>query len=252
MRERMFERIDVADLDEFVAAVFDQAGGVEALYGGTLPDSISLTYRTKVDDTLDPFSDEYVQQQIALYEEIAGRTLDQLTGEQAEVGAEYRIDAANPYASRDIRFIAKHSRAILSGLVVANLPDGANVLDMGSGWGLSSEMMAFCGANVTSVDINPQFVDLVRRRAERLGLPITVLEFTFDDFETDDRFDMVFFYECLHHAVRPWTVLERGGGFLKPSGKIVLSGEPYVNFFKHWGLRIKPLSLYCIREVRLV
>ncbi len=243
----MISSLDISELDHFVAEC-DSAGGVAAYFDGTPPGRIELSYRTIVNDTLDPFSEEYVGQQIALYEEISGRSLNQLEGEQAEVGADEKVAKANPYGSNDIRFIAKHARAIISGLMVANPPVGASILDMGSGWGLSSELMAFCGAKVTAVDINPQFVDLNKRRAARLGLPINAKLSTFDTFETDERFDVVFFYECLHHAVRPWEVLERLGRFLNPGGKIVAAGEPYVDFFKHWGLRIEPLSLYCMRK----
>ncbi|MBU6296156.1 MAG: methyltransferase domain-containing protein, partial [Planctomycetes bacterium] len=50
--------------------------------------------------------------------------------------------------------------------MAANLPPGASILDMGCGWGLSSEAMAFSGASVTAVDINPQFVELIEKRAK--------------------------------------------------------------------------------------
>jgi 2-polyprenyl-3-methyl-5-hydroxy-6-metoxy-1,4-benzoquinol methylase len=78
--------------------------------------------------------------------------------------------------------------------MMADLPCDAAVLDAGSGWGMSTEMMAFCGAAVTAVDINPLFVELVRRRAERLGLPVTAVCSPFDAFDTDRRFDLLFFY----------------------------------------------------------
>jgi 2-polyprenyl-3-methyl-5-hydroxy-6-metoxy-1,4-benzoquinol methylase len=243
----MWDRFDVDDLDNFVKAV-DDAGGVQALYGGIAPGSVELSYRTIVDDTLDPFSEEYVSQQIALYEELAGRHLDQEIGEQANVGVDEKIDTPNPYGSNDIGFIAKHSRAILSGIMAANLAPGASILDMGCGWGMSTQLMAFCGAQVTALDINPAFIELNRRRAERLNLPVKTVLSTFDTFETDERFDCGFFYECLHHAVRPWEVIERVGRFLNPGAKIVLAAEPYVEFFRHWGLRIEPLSFYCIRK----
>lgn len=245
----MWEQFDVSQLDDYVAAC-DQAGGVAQLYGGTIPNpnDIKFSYRTSIDTSLDPFSEDYVAQQIALYEELSGRTMNQHEGELSYFDLEEKVRAANPYNSRDVRFMSKHARAVLSGLVVANLPDEASILDMGGGWGISSELMAFCGATVTSVDINPLFVQLNEKRADRLGLPITAVNSSFDEFETDEKFDLVFFYECLHHAIRPWTVIERVGRFLKPGGKIALVGEPYNEIFPHWGLRVEPLSLYCIRK----
>ncbi len=236
-----------SELDDFVREC-DSRNGVQHPDCAAYLSDFRLQFDTIVDQTLDPFSEAYTAQQIALYEELSGRKLDQETGEQAVVGVEGRINTANPYGHNHVAFLAKHSRAVLSALMTANVPSGAKILDMGSGWGLSSEIMAFCGAEVTAVDINPDFVELNRRRAERRGLPITATHSTFDEFETTERFDMALFYECLHHAVRPWTVLERVGKFLKPGGKIVFAGEPINDNWKHWGLRTDSLSVYCIRK----
>jgi methylase of polypeptide subunit release factors len=187
-------RISTNDLDEFVLEC-DRRGGPQHPNCGSYFSDLSLTYTTKVDDGLDPFSEAYTGQQIALYEEVSGRKLDQITGEQSEIGIDARMNTANPYGIRHVSFIANHSRADLSALMAANVPPSPKVLDMGSGWGLSSEIMAFCVAEVTGVDINPDFVELNRRRAARIGLPITSIHSTFDAFETDERFDMAFFYE---------------------------------------------------------
>jgi 2-polyprenyl-3-methyl-5-hydroxy-6-metoxy-1,4-benzoquinol methylase len=243
----MWSEFDVNQLDDFVAAC-DHAGGVAQLYGGSIPNDVVFTYRTKIDIELNPFSETYVAQQIALYEEVSGRKLDQSKNEMCDFPIDERIKSVNPCNSKDVKFMAKHARAILSGIVAANLPESPSILDMGGGWGVSSELMAFCGATVTSVDINPRFVELNRERAKRLDLPIKAINSSFDEFETEENFDLIFFYECFHHAIRPWTVIERVGQLLKPGGKIALVAEPYVEIFPHWGLRLEPLSLYCIRK----
>ncbi|WP_217568782.1 bifunctional 2-polyprenyl-6-hydroxyphenol methylase/3-demethylubiquinol 3-O-methyltransferase UbiG [Mesorhizobium sp. GbtcB19] len=207
-----------------------------------------LQFDTLVDQSIDPFSEAYVAQQVALYEELALRKLNQDDGEQAAVGIEERVNTPNPYGHAHTAFLAKHSRAVLSALMAANVPPAAKILDMGSGWGLSSEIMAFCGVEVTAVDINPDFIELNRRRAERLGLPIKAFHSTFDEFETAERFDAALFYECLHHAVRPWTAIKRVGSLLKPGGKVVFTGEPINDNWKNWGLRTDPLAVYCIHK----
>jgi SAM-dependent methyltransferase len=133
--------------------------------------------------------------------------------------------------------------------VIADLPPAATVLDLGCGWGLSSEMMAFAGARVTAVDINPPFVELVRRRAARLGLPIEVVESDFDSYDDDRQYDMVLFYECLHHSLRPWVTLDRIGQLVKPGGKIMWAGEPVNQYWwANWGLRLDCDSVYCMRK----
>ena len=162
---------------------------------------------------------------------------------------EQNVDAPNPYGSNDVGFIAKHAHAVLAAVMASDLPAGASILDMGSGWGLSSEVMAFCGAKVTPVDINPDFVELNRRRAARLGLTsMTPIHSAFDTFETDSRFDLILFYECLHHSVRPWETLARVAPFVNPGGKIAFAGEPINDAWPTWGLRRDPLSVYCIRK----
>ena len=131
----------------------------------------SFGYRpqVKVDQSLDPYSDTYFDQMLALYGELSGRELDQASGELTDFDLARHVAAANPYASPDIGFIAKHARAVLTAIMAANPPAGARVLDLGCGWGLSTEMIGFTGAEVTAVDINPKFAELVESRAMRQG-----------------------------------------------------------------------------------
>ncbi len=240
--------VHTRDLDAFVAEC-DRLGGIAHPAAAAYTADYRLTYSTPVNKALDPFSPEYFAQQLALYAEIAGRPLDQLTGEQMPLDVDGRVGTANPYGVRDVNFISRNARAIHTCMMMANLPASASVLDAGSGWGLSSEMIAFCGADVTAVDINPLFVELVRRRSERLGLPITSVAGTFDSFDTDRRFDMLFFYECLHHSAKVWETVERLGKFVKHDGKVVFAGEPINDFWwPHWGLRLDQQSVYCIRK----
>jgi 2-polyprenyl-3-methyl-5-hydroxy-6-metoxy-1,4-benzoquinol methylase len=236
------------DLDAFVAEI-DRLGGFEHGDAKSYLADFRLDFDAQVNPQLDPFSDEYFQQQLALYRELAGRALDQQTGELMSLNVDAHVAGNNPYNSADIRFMSKHTRTIHTCLMIANLAPGAKVLDMGSGWGLSSEALAFCGATVTAVDINPLFVELVRRRAERLHLPIESINAGFDTFTSSDKFDLLLFYECLHHSVKPWETLSHLGQFVKADGKIIFAGEPINRFWwPHWGLRLDPGSVYCLRK----
>src|SRR5690606_583524 len=118
---------------------------------------------------------------------------------------------------------------------LANLPSSARILDLGCGWGQTSELMAFCGADVVAADINPLFVELVNRRAKRLSLPIKAVHSNFDSPTFGQDFDLAFFYECLHHAIRPWETIKRVGEAIGPEGKIAFAGEPIqALWWKHW------------------
>lgn len=239
------------DLDGFVAEC-DRLGGLDGLNGPRAAEFLAdFEYRrtTEIDVRLDPFSVDYFNRQTELYRELAGRDVNQLDGELTPLDVAAHAAGTNPYNRRDIAFLSKHTRAVLTALDLANLPPGATILDAGCCWGLSSEAMAFCGASVTAIDINPLFVELVRTRATRLKLPIEVVHSNFDDYESDRPFDLLFFYECLHHALKPWETLARLGRFVKPDGKIVFAGEP-VNtvWWKDWGLRLDAPSVYCARK----
>ncbi len=240
-------RVLANDLDDFVAEC-DRLGGPESDGIKSLVSDFHLEISTPVDQSLDPFSPEYFVQQLAVYKEISGRQLDQHTGEQTTVDVETNLGSANPYGSSDIHFISKHSRAVLTTMLVSNLPPNAHVLDLGCGWGLSSEMIGFCGARVTAVDINPLFVDLIGRRAGPRSYDTKAILSEFDSFQTTDRFDLAFFYESLHHSVKPWETLASISELLKPNGKIAFAGEPINDEWKHWGLRLDHLSAYCIRK----
>lgn len=235
------------DLDEFVKTVdslFENKPELEKYWAGFdyLPEVI-------VDQKLDPYSDEYLNAQIALYKELSGVELNQYENEMTIFPLEDCVRSANPYGSNNIQFMSKHSNSITAALKLAQLPAHASILDMGSGWGLSSEIMAFCGAKVTAVDINPNFVELNRRRAEKFNLEMNPVVASFEDFETDEKFDAVFFYECLHHAVKPWETIKKYKDMLKDDGKLIISGEPVnQHWWKNWGLRLDPMSIYCIRK----
>lgn len=237
-------------LDEFVDKT-DELGGPDSLDAHSFWQGLSYSPTQFIDETLDPFSNEYVGQQVALYSEISGRSLNQSANELTGFDFAKSLGSANPYGSTNTSFISKHARAICSAIESISFDSASqpHVLDMGSGWGLSSELLAFCGCRVTAVDINPNFVSLVNLRAKARSLPIACFLSSFDQFDSDESYDAIFFYECLHHSVRPWRLLQGLKKNLKADGKIVLSGEPINEvWWKHWGIRLDPLSLYCIRK----
>jgi len=204
--------IECSDLDDFVAEC-DRLGGVESEKAKSFISDFHLRLYTKVDETLNPFSDAYVNMQIEVYKEISNKELNQVVGEQANVDVENNTKTANPYGSVDVNFIANHARAVLTSLLVSQMPKDAKILDLGCGCGLSTEMLAFCGAKVYAVDINPLYVELITRRTLRNGYDVKVFEDNFDTFKPDTLFDLVFFYECLHHSIKPWETIKHATNF---------------------------------------
>lgn len=89
---------------------------------------------------------------------------------------------------------------------------GAHVLDLGCGWGPVALTMALEApdATVWAVDVNERALDLVRRNAERLGLP-GVRAVTPDDVPDDVAFDALWSNppirvgkEALHGMLLRW------------------------------------------------
>lgn len=235
------------DLDAFVAKS-DELGGLHSPQVGPYWAGFEYRPRVVVDQRLDPFSQKYFEQQVALYREISGREIDPEKNELFEFPHEDLVHATNPVGIRHMS-IAMHYARLSQVLVRANLPHAPRILDMGAGWGLSSEFLATLGARVTAVDINPIFVELIRRRQARNGLDIEAVRGTFDDFEPNLKYDAVLFYECLHHAMRPWDLIERSHKWLCENGQVLFAGEPVGGpWWKHWGLRLDAMSVYCIRK----
>jgi 2-polyprenyl-3-methyl-5-hydroxy-6-metoxy-1,4-benzoquinol methylase len=237
-------------LDDFVSKT-DALGGPNSVGVQNYWAKFRYQLRTRVDESLDPFGEEYFAQQLNLYEEISGRTLDQAVNERFEFDISPHLNAHNPYNHPDPTVFARQLSTIATVCNVVAMPGGAKALDMGCGWGLSSETLAYCGFQVESVDINPNFVALVNGRAKRLGLPIRAVQSTFEKYAPPDGqlFDFSLFYECFHHSPKPWELMARVVSMLKFSGKFVLATEPVqATHWRNWGLRLDALSVYCIRK----
>lgn len=241
-------KFTVHDLDAFVAQT-DAHGGPGAPDAIKYWEGFQYVPSTQVDQSIDPYSDEYMSHQLALYRELSGREPDATITELTPLDVERHVQTSNPYGVRDPSNFVLHYLRLGLAIRRAHLPAAPKVLDMGAGWGLSSEFFATLGCDVTAVDVNPDFVDLIRRRQSIHGNDIKAIVATFDDFEPSEAYDAVVFYECLHHATQPWKLLERVASWLAPHGKIVFAGEPVNDYWwKNWGMRLDAQSVYCIRK----
>ncbi len=235
-------------LDQFVERS-DELGGPTAQPCQEFWSDFSYRPNYKVNQALDPFSEAYVQEQTRLYDEIAGHAYDVRRDEQTSFDLPAHIGAPTPYNHPDPANLAMHLQRLSRALRCAGARKGEHLLDMGCGWGLSSELAAYIGLTVTAVDINPLFIRLVNERAVQGNRSISGVVSSFEDYRVDPPVDIVLFYECLHHAVRPWHVLAQLTRALGDQGRIILAGEPINDFWwKHWGLRLDAVSIYCIRK----
>jgi len=237
-----------SQLDDFVAKA-DAAGGP----GHPDTDAYWRDFRyeptVRLDPGLDPDSDAYRAAMMRIYEEMANRKFDPVITEFSDIDVERLIPLESPYSFASASHRVLHYLRLSTACHLGGV-NGGQALDMGCGWGLSSEFLAQIGHAVTAVDINPRFVDLVNGRARRLGLNIKAWQSAFENFAgVPGSFDVALFYECLHHAANPRAVLDLVSTLLKPEGVLLLAGEPIQhNWWPHWGLRLDALSVYCIRK----
>jgi ubiquinone/menaquinone biosynthesis C-methylase UbiE len=116
-----------------------------------------------------------------------------------------------------------------------NLQGNEAILDLGAGAGWASSHFARKGCEVIAVDI-------VLDDTFGLGRSWAIMEHTntwFDPICADgnnlpflpNQFDIVFFFGSLHHFVDFKKVLEQAYKVLKPGGRLIASGEPFISIF---------------------
>ena len=105
--------------------------------------------------------------------------------------------------------------------------------------------------NVTALDIEERYLEVIRLRAEMHKTPnITCVHSDFLWVErTDQQFDAVIFFESFHHCRDFQRLLRSLHRVLKPGGKIYFAAEPINrNFEQPWCIRLDGPSLLVARR----
>jgi 2-polyprenyl-3-methyl-5-hydroxy-6-metoxy-1,4-benzoquinol methylase len=196
----------------------------------------------------DPFSAEYADAQMKLYERLAGRHYN-TANEETVFNVESVVVRPFPYAA-SCQVAGAHLGAIAFLLRNIHLQSGAKVLDVGPGWGNTTLALAQFGFQVTALDIEPRFCDLIRQRTGRVGVQVEVVN---DDFfwieKVVGRFNAIVFFESFHHCADHRRLLRGLGPALAPGGHIYFGAEPITpDFPMPWGIRTDGESLWAIRH----
>jgi cyclopropane fatty-acyl-phospholipid synthase-like methyltransferase len=139
---------------------------------------------------------------------------------------------------------------ISQGFLVRALPikPPATLLEFGPGWGNSTLHFLGMGYQVTAVEVNPRFCELLRRRFSAYGAALEVVEDDMLRFQSREQFDLVVFFESFHHCQDHLTLLRNVRQMLKPSGALVFAAEPVADFPYPWGVRLDGESLWAMRR----
>ncbi len=242
------QKISYAELDSFIQEV-DNA------YLKSSDAAYRLFKNTEIEypqfKSTNPLSDEFRNNIFDLYKQISGKSHYEVTTEESYLDVDEAVYNPYPYQTKSLERLALNHHLLAKLMSMINLPAGASILDMGCGWGTTSLELAQIGYEVTSLDINNYFCQLVRKRAQLLK--IKNIDIVNDDFlwieKANKKFDAVLFFECFHHCWEFERLLKNIHKVLNPKGKIYFAAEPITNIFPlPWTLRMDGESLFVIRK----
>jgi SAM-dependent methyltransferase len=196
----------------------------------------------------DPFDPVYRERQFEVYQRISGRPGYTTDNERSD----FPMDPQRPfpYYTESHDTVSHQLMAVGYIIMTMRLPAKASVLELGVGWGNTTIALARMGYEVTAVDIEPKFVQLVNDRARLVGLPPPARVGSFLDVGSlERRFDAVLFYECFHHCSDHMSLLRQLHEVLAPGGRVFFAAEPITDAFSMpWGIRLDGESLWAIRR----
>jgi 2-polyprenyl-3-methyl-5-hydroxy-6-metoxy-1,4-benzoquinol methylase len=209
------------------------------------------SFRMDLSQTLpqDPFSPDYRGLQNAIYQMISGRDYA-VQNERTQFDLLVYQNRPFPYYLQNTSTAGHHLLAIAFLLCKLQLPAGARILEFGPGWGNTTIELARLGMNVTAVDIEPRFCEIIRTRAAQHGVDVNVVEGDFFWAESvTDPFDAVIFFECFHHCDDHMRLLRALHRAVKPDGQVYFASEPIFPAYPvPWGVRMDGEALWAIRN----
>lgn len=169
----------------------------------------------------DPFSDEYAEAVLDLYKSVSSKAEYLVKNERCSFDIESHIFRPYPYFTKSLIRTSQHYDLIAKLFNMLDVPAGGSILECGIGWGNTTLALGMLGYNITALDIEPHFCELVERRAKVFN--IDTIRFVNSDFlwveNTMEQFDAVIYFESFHHC---WEferllkslhkVIKRGGG----------------------------------------
>ena len=100
---------------------------------------------------------------------------------------------------------------------------GRDVLDVGIGSGIATQLFAEAGANVTGIDLTDWAVETTRRRLAAFGLEADVRQADAEQLPfADASYDLVFSWGVIHHSSDMDRALSELVRVTRPGGHVVL------------------------------
>ena len=238
----------VASIDEFKDVLFSWAELPESERIPLLSNCFLLSPEIRgVPD--DPFSPDYAGAVMDIYRTISKRDEYKPTEHEKCPFDMDEYERRPPIYQGDGQSLSRYLITFGQMMALMNARPGMRVIEYGPGDGQFSLMLARLGCDVTVVDIEPSYLELIRRQAERLRVNINTVEGTF--MTKPGEFDCVVYFEAFHHCPEHQELLESLRSVCVDGGLIVFGGEPIIDpnhYWKNavpypWGPRLDGLSL---------
>ena len=197
----------------------------------------------------DPFSPEFKAYQLDVYQRLAEQTYE-VTNEETEFDFEQELKRPYPYGTLSANTVGSSLMGYGWVIKTMDLPAGARILEIGSGYGALTEHLAQTGYDVTCLDISASLLKFVQARNQD---PVKTICGDMATVEINGRFEAIIFNASLHHTLEHKAVIGRLESLLEPGGKVVFTAEPVVpkrsKFVPYpWGVRLDGLSVWTINK----
>lgn len=208
------------------------------------------SFRLELDAPLpaDPWSEAYRAAQLELYRRVSGRASYSVEHERSGIDVAAASREPYPYLTRSPAEAGDQLIAIGYLLKHLGLAPPAELLELGPGWGNTTCALAQLGFRVTAVDVDPDFLEVIRARAAAFADRVTLVRADMLGFRAEQPFDGALFYESFHHCADPVAMLERLQVLVRPGGRLVFAAEPIDDFAMPWGVRLDGQSVWSMRR----
>jgi 2-polyprenyl-3-methyl-5-hydroxy-6-metoxy-1,4-benzoquinol methylase len=135
----------------------------------------------------------------------------------------YREIDRRIFHPRYMRLTANRSGKPFSLFVDFDALDGKDVLDVGCGSGIATQLLAEAGAHVTAIDLTDWAVETTRARLDAFDLSGDVRRGDAEELPfPDGSFDLVFSWGVIHHSSNMDRALAELVRVCRPGGQLVL------------------------------
>jgi 2-polyprenyl-3-methyl-5-hydroxy-6-metoxy-1,4-benzoquinol methylase len=197
----------------------------------------------------DPDSHEYRETQMKLYRRLRGEPYS-VNNEVSNIDVLAAADSPFPFYTQSSETVGNQLMSIGHLIKTLALKPGSSILEFGAGWGNATVWLARMGYQVTAVDVEKNFLQLINERAQRKHIQLQTIHGDFSIInEIGRKFDAVLFFESFHHCSNHQSLIAGLDEAIAPGGKAVFAAEPITDDFPlPWGLRLDGESLWAIRK----